>query len=554
MVIENEKLISMKAEDYKGQLEKIRSKDEIKGENISGFHRCFLGEPMYMDFASESLCSMVGYTRQELQDAIGVKYINLIHPDDMPTFMKIVQSLAKEEQTVTIQYRLIHKNGSTVYVNDTMTSKRLEDGNMWAFSVVVDITEFEDEDEEDTLIPNKMFKYGIMSFSCEEYPRVLYMDEYMKELLHIDEGISQLESLIKDNIFFMIPANERRKFREYLKKADETPINVEHKVICCGGGYACFMGWIKKERSACGEEFYYATYVDVTQKYIREKEHMIKNYYKAVEGLYDMIIEINMETQVMKYVYGSLTSSFLKEQFITLNLAEAFNDFINDVVVPEDKEKMRIFLKQHLQNHVLAAADGAHIIEFSVRMDDGEIRRFNGRFITLTSSVGFFGCNDITDGRALPANSLQQEQVKKEPEIYIRTFGYFDVFVNDKPIVFRHEKSKELLALLVDRKGGVLTSREAISCLWEDEPVDKTTQARFRKVAMRLKYILEEYGIADIVETVNGKRRLVADKVSCDLFDYLDDTKRDSNPFNGSYMTGYSWGEFTLAELVDYSY
>ena len=52
--------------------------------------------------------------------------------------------------------------------------------------------------------------------------------------------------------------------------------------------------------------------------------------------------------------------------------------------------------------------------------------------------------------------------------VSIRTFGYFDVFVGDTPIVFRNKKSKELLALLVDRKGGYVTSEEAISFLWED--------------------------------------------------------------------------------------
>ena len=50
--------------------------------------------------------------------------------------------------------------------------------------------------------------------------------------------------------------------------------------------------------------------------------------------------------------------------------------------------------------------------------------------------------------------------------IYIRTFGYFDVFVNGTPIAFRHEKAKELLAVLVDRRGGYVTAREIIACLW----------------------------------------------------------------------------------------
>lgn len=43
-------------------------------------------------------------------------------------------------------------------------------------------------------------------------------------------------------------------------------------------------------------------------------------------------------------------------------------------------------------------------------------------------------------------------ETPQEPLAYIRTFGYFDVFVGEKPIAFRNEKSKELFALLAARK------------------------------------------------------------------------------------------------------
>ena len=134
--------------------------------------------------------------------------------------------------------------------------------------------------------------------------------------------------------------------------------------------------------------------------------------------------------------------------------------------------------------------------------------------------------------------------------IRIRTFGYFDVFVDEKPIAFRNEKSKELLALLVDRRGGFVSSEEAISFLWEDEPANTVTLSRYRKVALRLKNILEEYGISEIVESVNGKRRIAAEKVQCDLYDYLTDQEEHAQLFKGSYLTNYSWGETTLAELT----
>jgi len=53
----------------------------------------------------------------------------------------------------------------------------------------------------------------------------------------------------------------------------------------------------------------------------------------------------------------------------------------------------------------------------------------------------------------------------KNSRIWIRTFGNFDVFVAGVPIRFTSAKAKELLAVLVDRRGGSLTAEEAIAYL-----------------------------------------------------------------------------------------
>ena len=65
---------------------------------------------------------------------------------------------------------------------------------------------------------------------------------------------------------------------------------------------------------------------------------------------------------------------------------------------------------------------------------------------------------------------------------------------------------------------------------------------------MQLKRTLENYGVGYCIETVNGQRRILKDKVSCDLYDFLDSDNNDKQ-FSGFYMTDYSWGEVTLGEL-----
>lgn len=148
------------------------------------------------------------------------------------------------------------------------------------------------------------------------------------------------------------------------------------------------------------------------------------------------------------------------------------------------------------------------------------------------------------------AQPQEVKDVSVNPAVFIRMFGYFDVFVGEKPIAFRNKKAKELFALLADRRGGYVTSEEAISFLWEDEPVNPVTLSRYRKVALRLKNTLAEYGISDVMETVDGKRRIVAENVQCDLYNYLSGEEEYAQLFKGSYLNNYSWGENTLAELT----
>ena len=80
----------------------------------------------------------------------------------------------------------------------------------------------------------------------------------------------------------------------------------------------------------------------------------------------------------------------------------------------------------------------------------------------------------------------------------IRTFGRFDVFVAATLIHFPNAKSKELLALCVDRRGSGVTMEEAIGLLWPDTPYDEKAKRRYRKAIMMLHHTLNMHGIPDI--------------------------------------------------------
>lgn len=147
-----------------------------------------------------------------------------------------------------------------------------------------------------------------------------------------------------------------------------------------------------------------------------------------------------------------------------------------------------------------------------------------------------------------------EEPVLGMPRVFIRTFGRFEVFVNDRPVEFKSSKAKEFLALMVDRKGGIVTTEEMLTYLWEEKPDDDSSRSLCRKVTQRLHSNLAQYGIEDILIRHNRGRSLDLSKVTCDYYLYLEGSGKDRPVFDGEYMSNYSWSEETLSKLMKMEY
>ena len=136
---------------------------------------------------------------------------------------------------------------------------------------------------------------------------------------------------------------------------------------------------------------------------------------------------------------------------------------------------------------------------------------------------------------------------RQRKSVQFRTFGRFDMFINEQPVQFSNAKAKELLAVCVDRKGGIVKMEEAIDKLWEDEPMSENVKARYRKAVAYLNALFTEHRIPDIFVSGYGSCHIEKEKVSCDYYEFLES---DNKPlFFGEYMFEYSWAEETAAAL-----
>ena len=199
--------------------------------------------------------------------------------------------------------------------------------------------------------------------------------------------------------------------------------------------------------------------------------------------------------------------------------------------------------------HALCAYPHEGTVSFRVTVKDGRRMRVEERMRSIRQADGSVWLYAVVmDAR----EDKQQMPVPQEQKrVTVQTFGYLNILIDGEPVVFEHEKAKELLAVLIDRQGKFVSSGEIISCLWEDEAVNENTQSRCRKAAYHLRRILEAYGLHDLLEsTPKGYRRIRTEMIDCDLYHYLNGEEAYVNRFRGAYMSDYSWAEQTLTMLM----
>lgn len=664
--------------DFYGDIMNIvDNAEEILNKHIFGFHICSLDKPFGIMFASQSFCELLDVEQEEWVSN-RVKFIQFVHAEDREMYEDFLLQLSRAEQTKSIQYRLVLKNGTILFINDTITSRKNSAGQMVGYCTLNDMTQLI-TDEQDLFL-GKGNPCGFIKYTCEKQPRITYLNNKMKEILRIpqakDGELDYLE-LYTSNIYLIVPVEERKKFHHLLNRVvtNNETITGEFTVLRCDGTKAQVFGWITKQKNERGVEEFQSVLIDVSERYDRPKDGAVDIYINLLSQVYEKIYSYDYANKTVKCVFDRNTEVLPIQGNMFLNMDDAIQDFVSQNVSKKDQSEVQLFFQQNYERRYnsedyqplqtrFAGSDmnklyGATFIKINLtvsllcirsleemdtnalvtenitlknmqenmrklfmRLTEGivafQIDNYRVKLLHTSENVSrFLGMTDEDmesiksvgmdiEEAISKSEVLTQEKVDKllssgeaifpyfdtatgknkrikalctqesiddaksrfvilynipdegrddtrnltGKKVYVRTFGYFDVFVNDKPIAFKNKKSKELLALLVDRRGGFVTSEEAIGFLWENEDANSVTLARCRKVALRLKNILEEHGIADIMESVDGKRRIDTTKIQCDLIDYLSGKEEYSQLFKGAYLTNYSWGEITLSELL----
>lgn len=509
-----------------------------------GTHVCYLSDPIHLERASSGLCELTGYTPEEIETDLNRAYTRLLHPDDVPIFRNFVRSLAAEEGVQTVSYRFLTKDGRVVPAVDTMVSRRLDDGKMWGFSVVRDLSSLGDAalaqamQAESTDIAEDVPLHGLLRVGFDDGPVVLSADDGMLTILGFSkEEISRNRTGLIEALNTTF-ASGVAQIVANASGADRSSVGMRRHIIRrVDGSFAHIAKWSvwkespeetvcqffvvqENDDEACGES---ASSLEGLEQFLRESA--------------DIVFVIDLEK-------GSLTC--------TKDDAPEFPDIPTGFPLVADEVIRRwvaMYVCEDDRDRVLRLADQERI--------------------ALAEGVEHEEVTLVVDGASLPATILMLREGSRalamvkdvsahgrdaseesERGVRIRTFGRFEVFHNGEPVAFKSKKAKEYLALLVDGRGSFVSSREAVSALWPNSTMGENDFTRARKAAMNMHRTLEREGIGSIVEKDGSARRIVPSKVSCDLYDFLDDPKGNAERFHGSYLPEYEWGEMTLAELT----
>lgn len=154
---------------------------------------------------------------------------------------------------------------------------------------------------------------------------------------------------------------------------------------------------------------------------------------------------------------------------------------------------------------------------------------------------------------ALEMENLRYPLPVEEPvnKLKVQCFGNFEVFADGKPLHFERNKTREMLAFLIDRHGTQVNSSEICSVIYEDSGNEHNNKADLRKCTADLKKALRSVGMENIFVKGFNVYSLDVSRISCDYYDWEKGEPYAVRAFHGEYMNQYSWAETTLGNILN---
>jgi len=138
---EGKELIAATYNDITESKNSLRVLKEYADTLPGGIFRYHADKEMRFDYVSQHFYDVLGYTQKEFEDKFKQRFSELIYIKDRARVLKEINDQIKTSDYDTCEYRIEKKDGSLMWVRDDGHLVAGEDGLMYFYVVVVDITE-----------------------------------------------------------------------------------------------------------------------------------------------------------------------------------------------------------------------------------------------------------------------------------------------------------------------------------------------------------------------------------------------------------------------------
>jgi PAS domain S-box-containing protein len=350
--------------------------------NLAGAaYRCYFDEQYSMKYISDKIFDISGYHASEFIENGHLTYVSIIHPDDIELCRKNIFEATTGKRHYEFEYRIIHKEGQVVWVNENGKGIYNErDELTFLDGIIIDITRRKEaefaaaESERNFKELMELFPQPIFELDIEG--NILFVNEAGKEFFGIvipdspDEKISALDYMVKEDV---------PRVQENIKKSNQAKLStpIEYTVKRPDGSNCPVMIYgspIVRNEKIVGRR---GIIIDISERIRQEKkllkakeelERINNTLEQNVAERTKQLTEAN--TQLLKVQKENLQSQFevLKQQvnphflFNSLNvltsiikvdadLAEAFTERLSKVYryVLENKERDLVSLSTELE-------------------------------------------------------------------------------------------------------------------------------------------------------------------------------------------------------------
>jgi two-component SAPR family response regulator len=121
--------------------------------------------------------------------------------------------------------------------------------------------------------------------------------------------------------------------------------------------------------------------------------------------------------------------------------------------------------------------------------------------------------------------------------------------MDGNPIKFARSKSKELLAILVSKRGSSCTIKELTSILFENAADDDKKKDYTQQLISTLIKTLRGLGIEKVIDKSYNSISVNVDYLDCDYYKFDNKNPDSLDGYKGEFMAQYSWAEYVTGYL-----